>query len=174
MLGFLALTSKRDPASGGINKAADEHALGGPFAGHVLSYFVVELVGSEHIATMAIHAAENTEHSKHETLKIEQSCIPFNDTIGVIYSRDGHFTILGLVKHLVLQVELGSYPADIDVSRILAREDPHTVKVLVDQTEAFAVQRVKVFGVSATNASRLSHRAASSFGWPSIRDGWWR
>ena len=80
---------------------------------------------------------------------------PFKDALSIVHSRHNHFAILRLIKNLVLQVELSGHPADVHVTRILTGEDAHSVKVLVDHADAFAVKRVELFGIHSRDAACL-------------------
>ena len=57
MPGLFAFAGEGDPAGGRVDETADEHSLRGSFAGHVLRDLVVELVGAQHVAAVAIDPA---------------------------------------------------------------------------------------------------------------------
>jgi stage V sporulation protein SpoVS len=52
--GFLSLALEGHVASGRVKAAADEHSLAGALAGRVVCHLVVQLVGPQHVATLAI------------------------------------------------------------------------------------------------------------------------
>ena len=51
-------------------------------------------------------------------------------------------TDLALVKAGVMDVILRGNPANINMSRVLTREDPHAIEVFIHQLEAFTVKHL--------------------------------
>ena len=64
--------------------------------------------------------------------------------ISFVDSTNADYTIFSLIKRLILQVELSSNPANVDVARVLTGEDAHPVKVLIDQTKAIGIEQIGV------------------------------
>lgn len=58
MLCFFALARERDPAGSCIDETADEQALRRSFASNVLRDFVVQFIGSQHVAAVPVNTVE--------------------------------------------------------------------------------------------------------------------
>lgn len=59
--GFLSFTSVGDPACCCVNKATNKHSLRCPFTWRIMSYFIVQFISPDHVATLTI----NTSHTRN-------------------------------------------------------------------------------------------------------------
>lgn len=136
MPGFLSLALEGHVASGRVEAATDEHTLAGAFTRSVVGHLVVQFVRPQHVATLAIKTEINSDEKPifyvHDNLLFEQ-------ILHVVDDVDRCGAHLVLVELLAVQVVHGGDPANVDVGRVLTRENAHAVEILVDKLEALNV-----------------------------------
>lgn len=64
----------------------------------------------------------------------------FHETIVIVDNGDGRFSHAGQIKVLRMQMILRCNPADVNVSRVLARKYPHAVEIFVHQFHALGIE----------------------------------